>query len=396
MKISTDQHELARGLDTVVDVVPSRSPLPVLSNILLEAKEGQLTLSATDLDISIATRVPASVDEPGKIAVSARKLAEIVRELPRTAVAIGVADSRMTIRCHTGVPRDEAEEGSPEEGVYSLAGVGAEDFPEFPEYQSREGGESEAAGVLVAPGGQDLKEMIGKTRFAVSSDETRPVLGGVFWQIQGSQMKMVATDGHRLSKIVRTLPEEAESAKAAEAIVPPKALDTLVKLISSGCDLKGVTIGENHVIFDLDTTVLFSRVIEGPYPDFEQVIPKNNEKKMVVAKDVLLPAVRRVSILSNSQTHQIRMIWDNDMLELSAVSQEIGGEARESIVTQYKDERFEVGYNANYLLEILRKMESGDVIFELDTPVTSGLIRPAQQPEGEDFLCLIMPLRLEG
>jgi DNA polymerase-3 subunit beta len=160
--------------------------------------------------------------------------------------------------------------------------------------------------------------------------------------------------------------------------------------------LKGVTLEENHVIFDLDTTVLFSRVIEGPYPDFWQVIPKHNEKRFVVSRDVLIPAVKRVSILSNSQTHQVRLVWEKETLELSAVSQEIGGEARESIRTQHSDESFRVGYNANYLLEILRKMEPGDVVFELDTPATSGVIRPAEQPEGQDYLCLLMPLRLNG
>jgi DNA polymerase-3 subunit beta len=216
-------------------------------------------------------------------------------------------------------------------------------------------------------------------------------------------MKMVATDGHRLAKIVRTLDQEGEAVadtssapEETETIVPPKALNHLVKLISSNSDLNAVSLGENHIVFDLDITILFSRVIEGPYPDFEQVIPKANEKKLVVAKDTFIPALKRVSVLSNSQTHQIRMTLKDNSIELSAVSQDIGGEAREVVVAEYADEHFEIAYNANYLLEILRKMDSNEVIFELDSPATAGVIKPVEQPEGQEYLCLIMPLRLNG
>jgi len=388
MKISIQQQGLSKGIDTVLDVVSSKSIVPIISNMLLEAEEDYLTLSATDLNISITTRVPASVIDPGKIMVSARKFAEIIRELPNAPIAIEVADSRITISCHTGIYTEETpQEDLSKEGIYSLMGISGDEFPNFPEYGSDED-------IVVKPDAQDLKDMISKTIFAVSSDETRPVLGGVLWQIEENQMKMVATDGHRLAKVLRTLTQEGASPGTIEAIVPPKALNHLVKLISGGSDLTGVTLSKSFVIFDLDTTVLFSRVIEGPYPDFEQVIPKHNEKKLVVAKDVLIPAVKRVSILSSSQTHQIRMALENNSIELSAVSQEIGGEARETIVGKYSNERIEVGYNANYLLEILRKMDSDEVMFELDSPVTAGLIKPAEQPEGQDYLCLVMPLRL--
>lgn len=395
MKISASQQELARGIDTVIDVVPTRSPLPVLSNVLLEAKHDSLTLSATDLDMSVATRVQAQVEEPGKTAVPARKFAEIIRELPDTPISIEVTDNRVMIRCQTLLPEEGAgEEGSSQEGVYCLTGVPPEDFPDLPAYGADAQGDKE--GVAVKPDAQELKDMIGKTIFAVSSDETRPFLRGVLWQIDGGRMTMVATDGFRLAKVVKTLTTEGQPSGTGQAIVPPKALNNLVKLISAGGELTEVILRENHVVFDLGATVLFTRVIEGPYPNYEDVIPKHNEKRFEVTRDVLIPAVKRVSILSSSQTHQLRMVWEGESLKLSAVSQEIGAEARESIASPHTDQRFEVGYNANYLLEILRKMDPGSVVFELDTPMTSGVIRPGQQPEGQDYLCLIMPLRLNG
>jgi len=243
--------------------------------------------------------------------------------------------------------------------------------------------------------GRLLSSMINKTAFAVSRDETRPVLNGVYWSIDAEGMEMVATDGHRLARFRRTQDLRDQLGGAvAEVILPPQVCNLLTKVLGVQHDQVHATVGENQVLFDLGETHLLSRLIEGPYVDYRQVIPRQNEKIMRVSCGDLLPAVRRVSILSSSYTHQIRVGLTADRLELSAASQEIGGEAREAIAAAYDHEPMEMAYNAVYLMEILRKIDAPEICFRLDNAVTAALLRPAEETEGEDYFCLLMPLRL--
>ena len=392
MKAVIDREELLRGVNAVLDVVPSKTALPVLSNILIDASDSKaMRLSATDLDISIVCTLGASIEHPGATTVPARKFAEITREIPDQALQLTAEEGQVTIQRQGGA-----------EGTYALMSVPAEDFPELP--SQIEGPELLFTENTDADG-DVLREMIFKTAFAVSRDETRPVLNGVLWQVGNGRMTMVATDGHRLVKYAKSLSLVPEAEVVAEAIVPPRALNHLVKLMSAGSRLARVQFGQSHVMFDLVSSDaseeteagrirLFSRLIEGPYVDYEQVIPQNNGKRLQVSNTLLAPAVRRVAILSSSQTHQVRLKLGTNQIELSANSQEIGGEAREILEADYVDEEMAIGYNSAYLLDILRRVDSDDVLLELDSPVSAGIIRPLQQPEGEDFLCLIMPLRI--
>ncbi len=388
MKVVIRKEELSRGIGSVLDVVPSKTALPVLSNIMVDADEdGGLLLSATDLDTSIKCSLSATVTTSGSTTVPARKFSEIVRELPDEEVSFMEEGGRVTLERKSG------------KGKYSLSCLPSEDFPELP---------GEIEGSKLTPddwkggseNGQVLKDMIFKTVFAVCRDETRPVLNGVLWQVKGNCMTMVATDGHRLVKHTKTLARGSSAAEEGEeAIVPPRALNHLVKLMSAGSKLDLVQFGQNHLRFHLTDpdggeTQLYTRLIEGPFVDYEQVIPKENSRQFKVSAAVLSPAVRRVSVLSSAQTHQVRLRLAEDQVELSADSQEIGGEAQERLEADYRGEEMVIGYNATYLLDILRRIDSEEVLFELESPVTAGIIRPAEQPEGEDYLCLIMPLRL--
>jgi DNA polymerase-3 subunit beta len=446
-----DRDELLRGVNAVLDIVPSKTALPVLSNILVDVSETEgIRFSATDLDISILCGVSASVEVPGSTTVPARKFAEIVRELPEEAVELHAESERVTIKRQGGA-----------EGTYALMSVSADDFPDLPgeiegpdmafsgtDEASEDGhllrdmifrtafavsrdetrpvlngvlwqvGEGRMTMVatdgarLVKYSGTDeasedghlLRDMIFRTAFAVSRDETRPVLNGVLWQVGEGRMTMVATDGARLVKYSKAMPA-SPSGGGTEAIVPTRALNHLVKLMSAGGKLDRVQFGQNHLMFSLSMSGangteggggirLFSRLIEGPYVDYEQVIPQANGKRLKVSNSLLSPAVRRVSILSSSQNHQVRFRLNANEIELSATSQEIGGEAREVLEADYNDEEMAIGYNSAYLQDILRRIDSEQVMFELDSPVTAGIIRPADQPEGEDYLCLLMPLRL--
>ena len=387
MKIIVDRDELWHGIDTVIDAVASKPALPILSNILLSAEKNRLTLLATDLDLSIRTAVPATIKEPGSITVPARTFAGIAREWPASQLSIEVQDNRLLLSGKLG-----AVEGS--EGVYTLSGISPEEFPEMPasiEGLTLELGDREDAERLF------VGDMLSKTAFAVSRDETRPVLNGVLWAIDAEGMTMVATDGYRFARNRHLLDLKSQvGEKPAEAILPPQACGYLVKMLSGHRKISRLTFGGSQVLFDLGTTQVVSRVIEGPYVNYEPVIPRQNDKILRISKELFLPAVKRVSILSSTHTHQVRMRIKKNQVELSAASPEIGGEAREVIPASYTQDELDVGYNANYLMEILRKVESEEVIFELHNAVTAALVRPGKQDQSEDYFCLLMPLRPNG
>ncbi len=383
MKLSVNRNELWQGIDTVLDAVPSKPALPVLANILLVAEDNTLALSATDLDLSIRTEVPATVEQKGRITVPARTFAEIAREWPEAELSLVVEEDRLRLSGDLG----DVESG---EGAYSLSGMAADEFPNMP--TSLEGvsislGDSEELSAKL------LLDMISKTSFAVSKDDTRPVLNGVLWRIDSEGMEMVATDGSRLACYRRSLDVQVQSDQEAGVIVPPQALAQMGKLLSGHDGAVEVTLGETQLFLSTGTTHLLSRLIEGPYVEYAQVIPKENDKNLRVDVNRLLPTVRRVSILSSSYTRQVRLKLNSSSIELSAASPEIGGEAREQIPASFDGEGMEIGYNAQFLIEILRKMDTQTVRFELNDNVTAALLKPNQVEEGEDYFCLLMPLR---
>ena len=387
MKLIVDRNELWRGIDTVLDAVPSKPALPVLANILLEADGKALSIAATDLDLSIRTEVPAAIEKEGRITVPARTLAEITREWPETELNIEVLDDRLRLSGRLG-------DADSSEGAYSLAGMEAEEFPSMP---------TALDGIRLNLGGADaeasvLVDMINKTSFAVSRDDTRPVLNGVLWRIDTQGMEMVATDGSRLAcyRLALDLEDQVKGEEESTVIVPPQALSQIVKLLGGHEGPVKITLGETQILFDLGHAHLLSRLIEGPYVDYTQVIPQGNEKKLKIASEDLLPAVRRVSILSSSYTRQVRFKLGSGQVELSAASPEIGGEAREVIPAEYSEEEMDIGYNAQFLMEILRKMDTPGIRFELNNHVTAALLKPTEQKEGEDYFCLLMPLRPTG
>lgn len=386
MKLTVDRNELWRGLSTVLDAVASKPAQPVLSNVLLDCQEDRLVLCATDLDLSIRTRVVAAVDTPGRITVPARTLAEITREWPESAIDLVLDDGRLVLSGPLG-------EGAGGEGRYALPSTPAEEFPEMPEDLQGLRLSFQAETPL---DGAVLRTMIDKTSFAVSSDETRPVLNGVLWRIGPEIMTMVATDGSRLAEFRRTWEGGTGIDGSAEVILPPQACGQLAKLLENPENLGEAVLGESQVLFQVDETQLLSRLIEGPYVDYEQVIPRENDKRLTIPVSQLLPAVRRVSILSSSYTHQVRVGLREGTMELTASSQEIGGEAQEVLPADYTADAMEVAYNSHYMMEILRKIGSEEAVIELRDSVTAAIVRPAEQLEGEDFYYLLMPMRPSG
>jgi DNA polymerase-3 subunit beta len=368
MKFSLPKSKLNTCLQSILQVVPSKSTLPILTNILVEALEGKLKISATDLDISITATVECTVVKKGSVALPARILFEIIRELPEAEVTLEVVGNRVEMK----IPN----------GSYKIAAIAPEDFPKLPAVNTKKEIRIESI---------DLVKMIRRTTFACSTDETRPALNGVLWQTKGDKMQMVSTDGHRLARM------SASNTKLKglneDIIVPPKVLNLIPKFLEGGQSEVGIIFGENNIIFNLGNVVLTSRLIEGPYPNFEQVIPSTNDKKMSVSREDLAAAVRRVSILSNSLTHQVRFSIRKGGLTLATSNADVGGEGREVLDCDYQGEPLELGYNASYITDILARMESSEVTFELSTAVSAGIVYSPDTPK-EDYLCLVMPLRL--
>lgn len=361
---------LMSGIQTVLNVVPPKTTLPILSNLLLEAEGDSIRIGATDLDLSIVTRLPAQVHEEGSITIPARKFAEMVRELPDMPVDIEVDGAKVKTTC--------------DQGVFRVIGVDKDEFPSLPEIESDK---------TVSVPSSVLQRLIRKTLFAVSTDETRPGLGGAYCRFEPDAILMVATDGHRLAKV--SVQVDSDISGSEGIIIPPKALNNIARLMGDSEDPPRLTIGENHIVFELEETTVYSRLIEATFPDYERVIPQGNTKTVTIDRQKLQGAVRRVAVLSNAATRQIRFSIKPGVVALSSSSHDIGGEAEEEVPTDYEGESLDTAYDYRYVLDVLERIEGDTVAFKLDTPVSAGLIVPGDdQDEGEDYVCLIMPLRL--
>lgn len=368
MKFTLPKSRLANYLQHILQVVPSKSTLPILTNVLIEALENKVKISATDLDISIAASMEAKVSKKGSASLPARILFEIIKELPESEIGFEAGAQRVEIK----IPN----------GTYKIASVPPDEFPKLPAVNTKK---------EIKISADNLVKMIKKTTFASSDDETRPALNGVLWQTKGDKMQMVATDGHRLAKMA--LENTKLKGLYDDVIIPPKVLNLIPKFVGDEKQEIGIIFGENNIIFNLNDIILTSRLIEGPYPNFEQVIPSTSDKKLVVSKEDLARAVRRVAILSNTLTHQVKFGVKGNVLTLSTTNADVGGEGKEVLECDFDGEAIELGYNANYITDILGKLDGEEAVFELSTSVAAGVVYSPEISK-DDYLCLVMPLRL--
>jgi DNA polymerase-3 subunit beta len=355
MKLTITREQLQEGLVAVAASVPTKTTLPVLANILLEASKDGLRLSGTDLDIAVATTVPASVDQEGAITLPARKLVEIVRELPSAPIR---------------------------RSKFRLLGLSRDEFPAFPAVKFDGGWRASA---------QDLQKLIGHVAFAASTEESRPILNGVLWELRPERMRMVATNGHRLARMDVPTPASG-GAGTADLIVPPKALEQIRRLFASDDEIE-IARSDNHLGFRSATTQVFTRLIEGPYPNYEQVIPRENDKAATADKSALTSALRRMSIVASDQTHRIRMGFTSGACKLSVQTPDLG-EAQEEVTVSYDGDPLEIGFNASYLLEILKYIPTDEVRMTFKAPERAATCEPVGWDDPASFLALVMPLRL--
>jgi len=366
MRFTITREKLQEGLAAVVGSIPTRTTLPVLSNLLVETEGDGVRFSGTDLDTAVSVRVPAEVEEVGAITAPARKLQEIARELPPSPVVVATQGDAVTL--NSGRTR------------FRLNGLPKDEFPAFPSVSF------DTSWQLT---GAELNQLISHVAFAVSTEETRPILNGVLWELREGEMRMVATNGHRLAKM--TVPRQG-SGVTADLIVHPRALAQVQKLFAPGDEVE-VGRSENHLGFRGNGVQIYTRLIEGPYPNYEQVIPKDNDKILIADKAALNAAIRRMAIVASDQTHRIRLSLGGPMLKFSVQTPDLG-EASEELAVEYEGAPLEIGFNANYLLELLRYMPTDEVRLSFKAPERAATMEPIGNEDTPDFLCLVMPLRL--
>ena len=368
MRFTISREKLQEGLQAVTAAVPAKTTLPVLANLLVETTERGIRLSATDLDIAVSTEVSADVETAGAITIPAKKLSEIARELPPSPVKISASgEQRVTLECGRS--------------KFKLLGLPRDEFPTFPSVRFNDSWRVKSG---------ELQKLISHTAFAVSTEESRPILNGVLWELRDDRMRMVATNGHRLAKM--ELPVEGSTAPPGDLIVPPKALDQIRLLFPAEEELE-IARGDNHLGFRSPFTSVFTRLVEGPYPNYEQVIPKDNDRYCLADKAALTSALKRMSVIASDQTHRIKMSFNTGMLKFSVTTPDLG-EAQDELPVQYNGDQLDIGFNATYLLEILRFMPTEQVRLTFKAPERAATIEPEGWDDPAKYLCLVMPLRL--
>jgi len=369
MEILVRRNDLAKELQLVQGIVERKNSIPILSNVLCEARSGEIRIAATDLDVSLRCGCAAEVAEEGSVTLGAKKLYEIVRSLPENDVRLNVEDDSWTrIRC--------------ERVEFRMAGLPREDFPSLPEGRGGRGIEIPAA---------ILKTLIQRTAFAITAEDARYYLAGALLVLEKEAAAMVATDGHRLAWA-----ERKASLKVSEAIrvlVPRKAITELLRLIEDAGGEETVSFqqGDGHLIFGIGGRTLTSKQVEAQFPAFEKVIALSGDKKVSVGREALQSAIRRVSLLSSDRGRAVRLGLEEGKIELTASSPELG-EARESLPVDYAGAGVEIGFNAQYLLEFLGVVGTDQVALELKDGESQGLLRPSGE-DGGDYRYVVMPMR---
>jgi DNA polymerase-3 subunit beta len=355
--------DLLFGIQTVQNVVSTRAALPVLSNILLEVEGTEARLSATDLEIGIRCKVPVlSSEEGGSVTIHAKRFSEIVRELPDSEIRITTdPSSTVAITC--------------ERSRFKILGLPPEDFPPFPEI---EGGER----VVIEQ--RSLKDMIKKTIFATSTEETRYALNGIFMEFKEGTLSMVATDTRRLALVKTPISSDMEP---RSAIVPTKAFQELSRILEEG--IVEIRLFGNQISFSTDSVTLVSRLIEGQFPKYELVIPKSYDRKARTRTEDLLKATRRVSLVSTEKASIVKIEFQPDRMILSASDPDIG-EAVEEINASLEGDPLTMGYQARYITDVLRNIEQEEICFELTGALSPAVLKPV---DDDSYLCLIMPVR---
>ncbi len=368
MKLVIDREELLRGLGRIQAIVERRGTLPILANVLIQAEGEGLTLAATDLEIGVTSTHPARVQSPGSATLGAKKLYEIVRELGEPEVSLELEEGSR-VRIDSGEAR------------FSLLSIPPEEYPTLP---------SPDGVTFVELESPLLGSMIDSTLYATSTDETRYNLNGVFMELNAEgRLVFVATNGHRLAKIEKAPPRPVAFLKKG-IIVPRKGVNEIRKLCEETEDSVEMGLGDGFLLVRRPGQLLSCRLIDGEFPDYRQVIPEGYQIRVLVERERLIHAVRRISLVAQERSGGFRLALDDGQMELHAQNPDLG-EATERIPIEYQGDRFETGFNARYMLDALAATASKELVLDLRDELTPAQIRPADSP---DQVSVIMPMRL--
>ena len=363
MKFQIDRDAFLDGLQQVQHVVGTRTTLPILSNVLIEANEGVLKLTTTDLDVGMSGQVEADIEAGGATTLPARRLVSIVRELPSSEVSVEVdADNVASVRSGPS--------------FFKILGLDQDEFPPLPSFEDAREFSLEQ---------KSLKDALRKTSYSISTDETRYVLNGIFCSFKDSSLTLVATDGRRLAMVEQEV--EFPQSNEIDIIVPTKAINELQRLLEDEGDVK-VSITDSQIAFELNDSILVSKLIEGNYPNFRQVIPGEAKERVTLEREVLHNAVKRVALLANEKSNSIKLTFEPDQLHISANSPEIG-EAKESISINYKGPEMSIAFNPEFLMAPLRNLDQDEVFIDLIDEMSPGVMKI-----DEPFIYVLMPMRV--
>jgi DNA polymerase-3 subunit beta len=364
MEVYIERDIFFKGFQLVQNVVEPKQTLPILANVLLETEGETVCITATDLEVGARVEIPGRVVTPGAITLSARKLLDIVKELPSAPVAIKVqGNAWVSLRC-AGVG-------------YRIVGLPPEDFPAVRAAESAE---------WVSVGARELREMLGETSFAISHDESRYALNGVFFSLEPRRIQLVATDGHRLALARRDL---ENAGQGRSGIVPRKAVHEAARVLGAGENVQ-VALSGNQFALRMPSVLLTARLIEGQFPNYEQVLPKGHPTRLTLAREGVVAALRRVSVMSEERTKPVTLRLSPGALKFTALNPELG-EAEETVPVDYAGGEFTIGFNSRYLLDALSPISDEHVVMELKDGTSPGVLRGAG---GGEYLCVIMPMRI--
>jgi DNA polymerase-3 subunit beta len=373
MKFKINRDHFSNGLSQVLNVVGSKAAMPILSNVLIEADKESISLTTTNLDLGIRCKIKAEVKETGSVTLPVKRLATIVRELPNVDVSFD-ASANHQVKIASG--------GS----NFRIMGIGAEEFPKLPD-------SSDDKSYNLDQG--ELATMLGNVSYAQSTDETRYILNGVYFNFKDGKLALVATDGRRLALVSKELAVPAASAGAI--ILPAKTVAELLRLLGKGEKLK-IAFNERRAAFQIETgkeaggltdsIYLFSKVVEGNYPNYQQVIPKETHQRIKLERELFLQCVHRAALVTSEKSNSVKIKLSSNLLEITASSPDFG-EAHESMAISYSGPDLQVAFNPQFVMDPLRALTKDEVFFELKDEVSPGVFKTL-----ESFVCVIMPVRL--
>jgi DNA polymerase-3 subunit beta len=360
---------LLKHLQGISGVLSTSNTLPILDNFLFEINDGRLTVSASDLETTMRTSMDVEANEEGKIAIPAKLLLDVLKTLPDQPCTFLVDDGN----CGVEIAYDN--------GKSKMVGYNGEDFPKVPTLEN-------ANSIRVS--GDIVSSAINKTLFATGVDDLRPVMSGVFCQFSPENITFVATDAHKLVRYTRT---DSQASGSSSFILPKKPLN-LLKTNLKGDEEVLLEYNDSNAVFTFNDIVLVCRLIDGKYPNYEAVIPKENPNVLVIDRLQFMSSIKRVSIFANKTTHQIKLKLAGSELSLSAEDIDFANEANERLTCNYDGDDMEIGFNSRFLVEMLNNLESTEVRLEMSEPSRAGLLKPSEKEENEDILMLVMPVML--